>query len=261
MDIIIADDYEEMSDIAHRMVRKEMDHHTRSVLGLATGSTPEGLYERLVEDHQEGGVDFSKTITFNLDEYVDLPPTHEQSYHYFMHDRLFDHINVDPDNIHLPDGQAENLTQECERYEAAIQRAGGIDLQVLGIGRDGHIGFNEPTTSLQSRTHIATLTPETVEDNARFFESKDEVPRFAITMGIQTILNADHCLLMACGERKAEAVRRAVEGPLTANVTASALQMHRDAVVLLDEGAASALERKDYYQWIQDNKDRLEGRE
>ena len=260
MDIIIASDYEDLSDRAHRMVLTQMEEHTRTVLGLATGSTPEGLYERLVAGHRDEEVDFSKTITFNLDEYVGLDPSHEQSYHYFMHEKLFDHVNINPSNIHLPNGQALNLTHECERYEAAIDRAGGIDLQVLGIGRDGHIGFNEPTTSLQSRTHIATLTPETVEDNARFFDSQEDVPRFAITMGIRTILDAQKCILMASGEHKAEAVRRAVEGPVTASVTASALQMHRNAIVLVDEAAASALERKDYYRWIQENKERLAGR-
>lgn len=260
MDIIIASDYEELSDRAHQIVRAEMDKRTRTVLGLATGSTPAGLYERLVEDRRQRGVDFSGVITFNLDEYVDLAPSHEKSFYHVMHDRLFDHINIERDHIHFLHGEAEKLTRECERYEAAIDRVGGIDLQVLGIGRDGHIGFNEPTTSLQSRSHIATLTEKTVEDNARFFEDKDNVPRFALTMGIRTILDAERCLLMASGEHKAEAVRRAIEGPLTANVTASALQMHRNALVLLDEAAASELERGQYYRWIHDSKDRLEGR-
>ena len=260
MDVIIVSDYEEMSDRAAEIVGSAIQEDPRLILGLATGSTPEGLYARLIEMNQQGELDFSEVMSFNLDEYVGLDPTHEQSYRYFMNEKLFDHINIDKSNTHVPDGQAASLSEECTRYEAAIEEAGGIDLQVLGIGRDGHVGFNEPGTSLASKTHIAALTEETVEDNSRFFERPQDVPRFAVTMGIQSILDARRCLLLASGANKAEAVRRTVEGPITSSVTASALQMHEDTVAIIDEEAATELERKDYYVWVQENMARIQDR-
>ena len=260
MDVIIVSDYKEMSDRAAEIVASAIQQNPGLVLGLATGSTPEGLYARLIEMNQGGKVDFSGVTSFNLDEYVGLDPTHEQSYRYFMNEKLFDHVNIDKDNTHVPDGQAESLLEECCRYEGAIEEAGGIDLQVLGIGRDGHVGFNEPGTSLGSKTHVAALTEETVEDNSRFFDSPEDVPRFAVTMGIQSILNARRCLLLASGANKAEAVRRTVEGPITSSVTASALQMHENTVAIIDEEAAELLERKDYYLWVQQNRQRIQDR-
>jgi len=252
MEIIVTTDYEEMSDRAAEIVIGEIKAKPNLVLGLATGSTPEGLYARLVKAHREQGLDFSRLTTFNLDEYVGLAPDHEQSYRYFMNRHLFDHINIRKDNTHLPDGLARDLGRYCRRYEQMIREAGGIDLQVLGIGRDGHLGFNEPGTSLASRTQLVALAPETIEDNSRFFRSKDQVPRFAITMGIQSILEARRCLLLASGAGKASALKGCIEGPVTSMLTASALQLHPNAVVIADEAAASKLERLDYYRWVQE---------
>mgnify|MGYP006285704459 CR=1 FL=1 len=257
MRLFIASDYDEMSDRAAEIVTGAIEAKPDLVLGLATGSTPEGLYERLVHAHQEEGLDFSTVTTVNLDEYVGLGPDHPQSYRHFMNDHLFDHINVPIENTHVPDGTAECLTAECERYERMIGDLGGIDLQVLGVGRDGHLAFNEPGTSLASATHVTMLAQETVEDNARFFEGADEVPRFAVTMGIGTILRARRCVFLAAGAGKADAVRAAVEGPVTSMVTASALQMHPDTVAIVDEEAAGKLERTDYYRWQQENWDRI----
>jgi len=245
MEIIVTRDYEEMSDRAAEIVIGAVRAKPDTVLGLATGSTPEGLYARMVKAHKEEGLDFSRVTTFNLDEYVGLAPDHEQSYRYFMDTRLFNHVNIPRERTHVPDGLAENLSEYCKVYEQMIRDAGGIDIQVLGIGRDGHLGFNEPGTSLASRTQIVALAPETIEDNSRFFESEDQVPRFAITMGVQSILDARKCLLLASGENKAEAVKGCVEGPITAMLTASALQMHPDAVVIVDEAAASRLQLAD----------------
>jgi glucosamine-6-phosphate deaminase len=193
-------------------------------------------------------------ITFNLDEYVGLPSTHDQSYHYFMHENLFNHININPANVHVPSGVVKDFDRYCQWYEDEIEMAGGIDLQVLGIGSDGHIGFNEPGSSLASRTRIVTLTEETIIDNSRFFESMEDVPRFAITMGVGTVMEAGHCLLLANGEKKADPVAALVEGPITSQVTASALQMHPHATVIVDNAAASKLKRIDYYRWTYENR-------
>jgi len=207
--------------------------------------------------HKAGELDFSKVVTFNLDEYVGLPSTHDQSYHYFMHENLFNHINISPANVHVPSGVVEDFERYCQWYEDEIAKVGGVDLQVLGIGGDGHIGFNEPGSSLASRTMIVTLTEETIEDNARFFEKKEDVPRFAITMGVGTIMEAKHCILLANGEKKADPVEALVEGPITSQVTASALQMHPNATVIVDEAAALKLKRKDYYKWTYENRPRV----
>jgi len=223
----------------------------RCVLGLATGSTPLGLYKELIRLHREADLDFSRVVTFNLDEYVGLPPDHEQSYRYFMQVNLFDHINIDHRNTFVPDGRALDFEAYCSQYEKMIDDAGGIDLQVLGIGSDGHIAFNEPGSSLGSRTRLKTLTSETVRDNARFFGSEAGVPRLAITMGVGTILESRRCLLLATGDHKARAIRETVEGPVTAQVTASALQLHRDVVCVIDEEAARFLERRDYYREVE----------
>ncbi|MEX0791522.1 MAG: glucosamine-6-phosphate deaminase, partial [Pirellulaceae bacterium] len=190
--------------------------------------------------------------TFNLDEYVGLPPTHPQSYRYFMHENLFRHLNLDLRNTHVPDGRALDYETYGEQYERMIADAGGIDIQILGIGRDGHIAFNEPGSSLGSRTRLKTLAGETVRDNARFFGSEEQVPRLAITMGVGTILESRRCLLLAFGESKAEAIAATVEGPVTAQVTASALQLHRDVVVIVDEEAASQFRRREYYDEVEE---------
>lgn len=228
------------------------------VLGLATGSTPLGLYGELIRMHREEGLDFSRVTTFNLDEYVGLGPAHPQSYHHFMQEHFFQHINLSPGKTHVPDGRALDFEAYCQQYEEKIAAAGGIDLQVLGIGRDGHIAFNEPGSSLGSRTRLKTLTGETLDDNARFFGSKDKVPRLAITMGVGTILESRRCLLLALGTAKAGAVRSAIEGPVTAQVTASALQMHRDVIAVMDEEAGNWLTRRDYYDEVEQAQSLLE---
>jgi glucosamine-6-phosphate deaminase len=230
------------------------------VLGLATGSTPLGLYRELIRMHREEGLDFSRVTSFNLDEYVGLAPTHEQSYRHFMQSNLFDHINIDKRNTHVPDGLAADFDEFCEEYEQAIKAEGGIDLQVLGIGSDGHIAFNEPGSSLGSRTRLKTLTHETVCDNARFFTNQAEVPRLAVTMGVGTILESRRCLLLACGQHKSEAIRATVEGPITAQVTASALQLHRDVIAVIDEDAASRLSRRAYYCEVEQSQQALQAR-
>lgn len=257
MEIIITETPEEMGKLAADMIERQLLRKPSSVLGLATGSTPVGMYQELVRRHREEGMDFSKVVTFNLDEYLDLAPSHSQSYRYFMDHHLFNHINVDPKNIHVPYGHAEEVEEFCDWYEEEIKRAGGIDIQILGIGADGHIAFNEPGSSLGSRTRLKTLTKQTIEDNARFFDDPDEVPRFAITMGVGTILEAKEIILLANGAAKAEIVAQAIEGPVTAQVSASALQMHRHVTVIVDAEAGSKLKRADYYKWIFQEKKRL----
>ncbi|MBN1475732.1 glucosamine-6-phosphate deaminase [Candidatus Sumerlaeota bacterium] len=250
MEVIITKDYDEMSKAAADVIAEQILRKPNAVLGLATGGTPVGTYKELIRRHKEGKLDFSKIVTFNLDEYLGLPTTHDQSYHYFMYDNLFSHVNINPQNVHVPSGTAVNVEEFCEWYEDEIDKAGGIDLQLLGIGGDGHIAFNEPGSSLGSRTRMKTLTEETIEDNARFFDKREDVPRFAITMGVGTILEAKKLLLVANGEKKAETVAKFIEGPITSQVTASALQLHPHAIVILDEGAASKLEHADYYKWV-----------
>jgi glucosamine-6-phosphate deaminase len=232
--------------------------HPRCVLGLATGSSPLGTYRELIRRHQANGLDFSRVTTFNLDEYVGLPSTHPQSYRYFMEENFFRHINIPPQNTNVPDGRALDFERYCRAYEKQIQEAGGIDLQVLGIGVDGHIAFNEPGSSLGSRTRIKSLTRETIRDNARFFANENEVPQMAITMGVGTILDSQQCLLLAFGESKADAIAAAVEGPVTSQITASALQLHRDVVVIVDNAAASRLKRREYYLEVEQLQQQLD---
>jgi len=256
MEVVICPTYEEMSVQAAREVASLLNTKPNAVLGLATGSTPLGLYKELVRLHKEEGLDFSQITTFNLDEYVGLPDNHEQSYHYFMRENLFQHINVPLQNTHVPSGTTRNHVAFCEWYERRITECGGIDLQILGIGSDGHIAFNEPGSSLGSRTRIKTLAKQTIDDNARFFEKAEDVPIYAITMGVGTILEARKLVLVANGEGKAEAVAAAIEGPVTSMITASALQLHPDSMIFLDEAAAGKLKMADYYKWIQENKPR-----
>jgi glucosamine-6-phosphate deaminase len=247
MRVIVESDKEGVSRRAAQFVANLVRRRPTCVLGLATGSTPLGMYAELVRMHHEEGLDFSRVVTFNLDEYVGLSATHPQSYRYFMQRNFFDHINIDARDTHVPDGRALDFESYCEQYERLIAEEGGIDLQVLGIGGDGHIAFNEPGSSLGSRTRLKSLTEETVRDNARFFGSEQDVPRLAITMGVGTILESRQCLLLAAGQNKAKAIRETIEGPITAQVTASALQLHRDVIAILDEDAARLLERRDYY--------------
>ncbi len=251
MEVVISETYEEMSRLAAREVARVLNSKPNAVLGLATGSTPLGLYRELVRMHKEEGLDFSQVTTFNLDEYVGLTKDHPQSYHYFMHENLFKHINIAPQNIYIPSGTTDNYRAFCAWYEQRIKEVGGIDLQLLGIGSDGHIAFNEPSSSLGSRTRIKTLARQTIEDNARFFDRIEDVPVFAITMGVGTILEARQIILLANGEKKADAVAKAIEGPITSMITASALQLHPDCTVYLDRAAASKLQMIEYYEWVQ----------
>ena len=250
MEIIIQPTPEEATGIAARIIARLLREKPDAVLGLATGSTPLRLYQMLIGMR----LDWSRVTTFNLDEYIGLPREHPQTYHSFMWENLFRHVNIAPENVHIPDGNAADIPAFCAAYEERIRAAGGIDLQVLGIGGDGHIGFNEPSSSLASRTRIKTLTPQTRRDNARFFGSEDLVPFHVITMGIGTIMEARTNLLLAFGENKAAAIAGMVEGPVAANNPASVLQLHPSVKVCLDEGAASKLQRADYYRWVFANK-------
>jgi glucosamine-6-phosphate deaminase len=258
MRVIVERDAETVSKRAAEFVAQVVRRKPTCVLGLATGSTPLGLYRELIRMHTDEGLDFSRVVTFNLDEYVGLSGTHPQSYRHFMQTNLFDHINVDQRNTHVPDGRALDFEVYCQHYEKMIRDEGGIDLQILGIGTDGHIAFNEPGSSLGSRTRLKTLTAETVRDNARFFGSEQEVPRLAITMGVGTILESRQCLLLATGDAKARAIRGTIEGPVTAQVTASALQLHRDVIAIIDEEAARLLERRDYYRDVEQAQAKLQ---
>jgi glucosamine-6-phosphate deaminase len=251
MEIIVKDNAEQMSQVAARVVAKVLNAKPDAVLGLATGSTPLGLYKELVRMHKDEGLDFSQVTTFNLDEYVGLTKDHPQSYHYFMHENLFKHINIPTQNVYIPSGTTDNYEAFCRWYEQEIVDSGGIDLQVLGIGGDGHIAFNEPSSSLGSRTRIKTLAKQTIDDNARFFDAPGQVPVYAITMGVGTILEARKIILLANKRNKAAAVAAAIEGPVTSMNTASALQLHRDTMAILDREAASALKMLDYYEWVQ----------
>ena len=250
MEIIIQPTSEAATEVAADIITKLLRRKPDAVLGLATGSTPLQLYRRLIERK----LDWSRVTTFNLDEYIGLSPEHPQSYHHFMWSNLFSHINIRPENVHIPDGMTRDVAVFCADYEQRIKAAGGIDLQLLGIGSDGHIGFNEPTSSLASRTRIKTLTENTRRDNARFFGEGEEVPKHVLTMGIGTIMEARINLLLAFGGKKAEAVAEAVEGPITAMNPASALQLHRTTIFCIDEPAASTLKRADYYRWVYTNK-------
>ena len=250
MEVRIQSSYDEMSATAAIEVKNVLNSKPNAVLGLATGSTPLGLYRELVRMHKEEGLDFSQVTTFNLDEYVGLSSTDPQSYHHFMHENLFRHINIAPHNIYIPSGTTDNYTAFCDWYEQRIVDCGGIDLQILGIGSDGHIAFNEPTSSLGSRTRIKTLARQTIEDNARFFERPEDVPIYAITMGVGTILDAGKIILLASGENKSTAVAAAIEGPVTSMITASALQLHESVRAYLDKSAASKLQMVEYYEWV-----------
>ena len=254
MEVLIREDYDEISRVAATMVAHTMNSKPNAVLGLATGSTPLGIYKELARMHREQSLDFAHVTTFNLDEYVGLSQDNPQSYHYFMNENLFKHINIPAQNIYIPSGTTDNYEAFCQWYENRIVECGGIDLQILGIGSDGHIAFNEPTSSLGSRTRIKTLAKQTIDDNARFFEHSEDVPIYAITMGVGTILEAKRLMLLATGENKADAVAAAIEGPVTSMITASALQLHRDAIVLLDRAAASKLKMIEYYDWIEEKR-------
>lgn len=252
MDIVICKNKEQAARMVAGLIDRAIRANPSTVLGLATGATPVLMYKDLIRRHRDEGLDFSRVHSWNLDEYVGLKPTHPASYRFFMNDQLFDHINIDKANTHVPDGLATDFAAAAAAYEKGIADDGGIDIQVLGIGSDGHIGFNEPTTSLASRTHVQTLMLQTRQDNARLFfgGNLDEVPTRAITMGVGTVLDSRTAVLMAFGKGKAQAIAATIEGPVTHMVPASALQLHRDAKVFIDEEAASLLKNIDFYRAV-----------
>lgn len=241
MKVIVTDTYEEMSRAAADVIAACIEGKPDCVLGLATGSTPIGLYADLVDDCAEGKISFKDVKTFNLDEYRGLDPKHHQSYRYFMQDNLFDHVDVVPENTHVPNGFNPDADAACAEYEAGIEAAGGLDLQLLGLGHNGHIGFNEPADSFAVTTNCVKLTESTINANSRLFDSVDEVPREAYTMGIGTIMKAKKILVVANGEGKAEIVKKAFFGPVVPQVPASVLQLHPDVTVIVDKEAGALI--------------------
>lgn len=253
MEVIIRPDKFEASKLVAKIIGKCLKEKPALVLGLATGTTMELMYSILAEEFNAGKIDFSLVRSFNLDEYVGLPPSDPNSYRSYMNKHLFEKINIDVRNTHIPNGVATDLDMECVKYEKKIRECGGIDVQLLGIGSDGHIGFNEPLSALRSKTRVKALTPATIEQNSPLFDSNTKMPKRAITMGVGTILNARRCLLLATGKKKADIIAKAVEGPITSMITASALQLHPKCTIIVDEEAASKLHHQNYYRWIFEN--------
>ncbi len=240
MRIIKVKDYGQMSRAAANIISAQVILKPDCVLGLATGSSPVGTYQQLIEWFRKGDLDFAHVTTVNLDEYVGLAPDHDQSYHYFMHQNLFDSVNIDPKRINIPDGCAADMAAECVRYDGVL-RSLGVDLQLLGLGNNGHIGFNEPDGEFSKGTHVVTLTDSTRQANKRFFASLDEVPKTAVSMGVYDIMQAKRVLMVASGKAKAEAVKAMLTGPITPQMPASILQFHRDFTLVADEDALSLL--------------------
>ena len=255
--VVICDTHDEAADLVAAEILAALGEKPHLVLGLATGSTPIGVYARLVKAHRVDGVDFSRVRTFNLDEYVGLAADHPQSYREFMREHLFDGIDLPPGNIHFPPTEGPGLRRKCAEFEERIRHVGGIDIQLLGIGSNGHIGFNEPTSSLASRTRLKTLTDKTLTDNARFYGPGEDQAQLAATMGIATILDAQRILLQSFGTKKAKAVHAAVEGPISSFWPASALQYHEDVALFLDAGSAELLTMRDYYRRVREDETRL----
>ena len=241
MKIYKAKDYKDMSRKAANIISAQMIMKPNCVLGLATGSTPIGTYDQLVEWYNKGDLDFSEVTTVNLDEYKGLPRTNDQSYYYFMHQHLFDRVNIDPERTNVPNGMEPDAEKECGRYEELIRSLGGVDLQLLGLGHNGHIGFNEPGEAFEKETHCVELTESTIEANKRFFASADDVPKQAYTMGIKTIMQAKKIVIVVNGENKADIVERAFFGPVTPEVPASILQLHNDVTLVGDEAALAKI--------------------
>ena len=241
MKIYKAKDYKDMSRKAANIISAQVIMKPNCVLGLATGSTPIGTYDQLVEWYNKGDLDFSEVTTVNLDEYKGLPRTNDQSYYYFMHQHLFDRVNIDPERTNVPNGMEPDAEKECGRYEELIRSLGGVDLQLLGLGHNGHIGFNEPGEAFEKETHCVDLTESTIEANKRFFASAEDVPKQAYTMGIKTIMQAKKILVVVNGEAKADIVERAFFGPVTPEVPASILQMHNDVALVGDEAALAKI--------------------
>ena len=254
MKVLIQPNPESATRLAALLIARRIREVPDAVLGLATGRTMERVYAHLVAMHHQDNLDFLRCRAFNLDEYIGVPPCDRHSYRHYMDEHLFSHVNIDGRNTHLPDGMAGDLKAACRDYEALIERCGGIDLQLLGIGVSGHIGFNEPLSALSSRTRDKVLTPATIHQNAPMFGGDPlMVPRRALTMGVGTILEARSLLVVVTGGEKAEILAKAVEGPITAMVSATAIQLHRDCKVIVDEAAAIRLQGCDYYRWIYQN--------
>ena len=245
--VVIHPEQEKACEQAARMVADQVQRKPNSVLGLPTGNSPLAMYSELIRMHRHYGLDLSRVTTFNLDEYFGLASDHPQSFYRYIHENFLDHVDIAPENAHIPDGTATDFLMTCSEYESSIKMAGGIDLQILGIGRTGHIGFNEPTSSLASRTRLKTLSDETIGDNSKI---SGDIPTVAITMGIATILEAKRILLLAFGDAKAEAVAKAIEGPISSSCSASALQMHPDVTFILDGAAAAKLAHRKYYDRV-----------
>ena len=238
MKILVVKNYDEMSKVAAKELAEIISKKPEATLGLATGGTPVGMYKELIDMHKNNSLDFSKVTTVNLDEYVGLSGEHDQSYRYFMDSNLFNHVNIRKEYTFVPNGLAEDMLKECVNYDKRIEELGGIDVQVLGIGSNGHIGFNEPSDTLSLGTHVTDLAESTIEANSRYFVSKEEVPTKALTMGLGAIMKAKKILLMVSGESKAEIMDKVVNGKITTQVPASFLQMHKDVVLIIDEDAA-----------------------
>ena len=254
MEVIIQTTSEQAAQLCAQLLAQRLQQKPALILGLATGRTMEQVYQHLIRLHQQQGLDFARCRTFNLDEYIGLAANHPNSYRYYMHQQLFRHVNIDPANTHIPDGTATDLSVEAARYEALIHDLGGIDLQLLGIGEAGHIGFNEPLSALLSRTRDKTLTPTTRRQNAAMFGGDPaNVPTRALTMGVGTILDARELILLVTGAAKATILARAVEGPITAMVSASAIQLHPHCIVIADAAAAGELQGREYYDWVFQN--------
>lgn len=241
MELIVVKDYEEMSKKAAAIMWSQVLLKKDSVLGLATGDTPLGMYKELINKYKKNEIDFSKVKTFNLDEYYGVDRSNSQSYYFYMMNNFFKYINIDMSNINIPDGTAQNVEKECINYDRKIKEAGGMDLQILGIGVNGHIGFNEPNVSFEAQTHLVSLDDKTIKSNARFFNSIDEVPVKAISMGIKTILQSKKIILLASGESKAKAIYNTVKGKISPETPASILQLHQDVTIILDEKAANLI--------------------
>lgn len=237
MKIIKADNYEHMSMRAARIMASQIALKNNSVIGLATGDTPLGMYREIIKMHKDKELDFSKVKTFNLDEYYGLNRDNENSYYFYMMNNFFKYINMRKENINIPNGMTENIEAECSNYDKKIKVSGGIDIQILGIGVNGHIGFNEPNTSFEVGTHLVELEKETIKSNSRFFDSPEEVPTKAISMGIKTIMQSRAIILLASGEKKAAAIEKTVKGKISTAVPASILQLHNNVTLIVDKAA------------------------
>lgn len=258
MRLIVKDTKEDVGvwakDYAIKIMKEQYALADRCVLGLPTGSTPVELYKELIESYKLGEISFKDVTSFNMDEYVGLKPEDAQSYHYFMEENLFKHVDFDKKKVHILDGMAKSIKEECENYEKSIIEAGGIDLFIGGVGSDGHIAFNEPFSSLTSRTREKTLTKETIINNSRFFDDDiNKVPKSALSVGIATIMDAEKVLIIANGEGKAEAIKQGIEGAISHKYTITALQMHRDTIIVCDKAAASKLDQStiEYFKDIE----------